>query len=415
MSKSDDACREAIHVPFMAKFVVFAKRVDPLEARLRVFCMTDDKEDKTLEHQEHFTEVAKSRDVEVLEGKPQYIEFAGNLVPITKSGEQLQFSFRAFRENRLPFSVRVKDQHAEAVSRCLFMREPKLPKGEPPQQPICILNIVLPDDIVVDTISLTDTDSLKKQMFANENFDYYRPDPRLADMSNLLGEDWVPLAAQLGLTTSEINVIKSEYPDSVAKQAQSMLRMWLSQSGNKAQANTLESALRRIGREDIIPQCLNVDYPGHGIKEIGKQRLIKKNISLEQSLYEKDIMKDSESVESLTRAEKKEEEKKNFDKYSAEEKVVEETSDEEDFNKTVTERRNLIEERLSVDRTVPASSQRVEIVQEISSIKRQSLVENKIAEVEQKAVVEVVDSAKTTITPNELTTSPTAERRAIVD
>lgn len=110
----------------MAKFAVFAKRVDPLEARLRVFCMTDDKEEKTLESQENFTEVAKSRDVEVLEGKLQYIEFAGNLVPITKSGEQLQFSFRAFRENRLPFSVRVKDQHAEAVSRCLFMREPKV-------------------------------------------------------------------------------------------------------------------------------------------------------------------------------------------------------------------------------------------------------------------------------------------------
>ena len=47
------------------RFVVYAKRVDPLEARLRVFVMTDDKEDKTLEHQEHFTEVAKSRDVEV--------------------------------------------------------------------------------------------------------------------------------------------------------------------------------------------------------------------------------------------------------------------------------------------------------------------------------------------------------------
>jgi ankyrin len=49
--------------------VVFAKRVDILEARLRVFCMTDDKEDKTLEHQEHFTEVAKSRDVEVCESR----------------------------------------------------------------------------------------------------------------------------------------------------------------------------------------------------------------------------------------------------------------------------------------------------------------------------------------------------------
>lgn len=44
---------------------MFAKRIDVLEARLRVFCMTDDKEDKTLEHQENFTEVAKSRDVEV--------------------------------------------------------------------------------------------------------------------------------------------------------------------------------------------------------------------------------------------------------------------------------------------------------------------------------------------------------------
>lgn len=48
---------------------MFSKRVDPLEARLRVFCMTDDKEDKTLEHQEHFTEVAKSRDVEVIKMK----------------------------------------------------------------------------------------------------------------------------------------------------------------------------------------------------------------------------------------------------------------------------------------------------------------------------------------------------------
>lgn len=49
----------------MAKFVVFAKRISPFEARVRVFCMTDDKEDKTLEHQEHFLEIAKSRDIEV--------------------------------------------------------------------------------------------------------------------------------------------------------------------------------------------------------------------------------------------------------------------------------------------------------------------------------------------------------------
>ncbi|XP_050292765.1 ankyrin-3-like isoform X2 [Anthonomus grandis grandis] len=364
--------KEAIHVPFMAKFVVFAKRVDPLEARLRVFCMTDDKEDKTLEHQEHFTEVAKSREVEVLEGKPQYIEFAGNLVPITKSGEQLQFSFRAFRENRLPFSVRVKDQHAEAVGRCLFMREAKVPKGEQPQHPICILNIVLPDDIVTDTISLTDSESGKRHMYLSEFQDYYRPDPRLADMSNLLGEDWVELAHQLGLTSSEINVIKSEYPESIAKQAQSMLRMWLSQSGNKAQTNTLENALRRIGRDDIIPQCLNVEHqPAHRIskeEEIG-YRLKKKE---ERNVPGKKMIE-------------------HYDKYSAEEKIFEKSESEEEsdhFDKTVTERRERIEKRLSAERSIPASSQRREIVQEISDIKRQSLVEDKIAEVMQKVDTE---------------------------
>ncbi|KRT86355.1 hypothetical protein AMK59_1656, partial [Oryctes borbonicus] len=391
--KISDLFREAIHVPFMAKFVVFAKRIDPLEARLRVFCMTDDKEDKTLEHQEHFTEVAKSRDVEVLEGKPQYIEFAGNLVPITKSGEPLQFSFRAFRENRLPFSVRVKDQHAEAVGRCLFMREPKVAKGEPPQQPICILNIVLPDDIVTETVALTDNDTLKRHIFLKDNFEYYRPDPRLADMSNLLGEDWVPLATQLGLTPSEINVIKSEYPDSVAKQAQSMLRMWISQSGNKAQGDALENALMRIGREDIIPQCLNVD-------DVERIPRIPKDV---MERYQKDIditletpPKQKETYES---------------KYSAEEKIVDEPSDEEDFNKSVSERRQQIEKRLT-ERNIPASSQRQEIVEEITSIKRQSMVEDKIfeAEIKQKP-----DPTKTTTIIKTVTTDVPDSKKTVAE
>ena len=64
---------EAIVVPFMVNFVVFAKRPaaqtsatsSAAEAQLRVFCMTDDKMDKTLECQERFTEIARSRDVEV--------------------------------------------------------------------------------------------------------------------------------------------------------------------------------------------------------------------------------------------------------------------------------------------------------------------------------------------------------------
>jgi len=52
-------------VPYMAKFVIFAKMNEAREGRLRCYCMTDDKMDKTLELHENFTEVARSRDIEV--------------------------------------------------------------------------------------------------------------------------------------------------------------------------------------------------------------------------------------------------------------------------------------------------------------------------------------------------------------
>lgn len=57
--------RELSAVPYMAKFVVFAKMNELREGRLRCYCMTDDKMDKTLEQHENFTEVARSRDIEV--------------------------------------------------------------------------------------------------------------------------------------------------------------------------------------------------------------------------------------------------------------------------------------------------------------------------------------------------------------
>lgn len=193
--------KEAIHVPFMAKFCVYAKRHDPMEARMRVFCMTDDKEDKTLEHQEHFMEVAKSRDVEVLEGKTHHIEFSGNLIPVTKSGDQLQHKFHAFRENRLPFTIKVKDPHSEPMGRIVFMREAKQDRKEAPQTPICTLNVALPENITPESHH-TDADLLAiqaKYSFLREagygKFDtIHRADLRVSDISNLLGSDWIKLA-----------------------------------------------------------------------------------------------------------------------------------------------------------------------------------------------------------------------------
>ncbi|KTG31997.1 hypothetical protein cypCar_00023486, partial [Cyprinus carpio] len=93
--------RELICVPYMAKFVVFAKMNDPVESSLRCFCMTDDKVDKTLEQQENFEEVARSKDIEV------------------------------------------RDSSQEPCGRLSFLREPKTSKGLA-QTAICNLNITLP-------------------------------------------------------------------------------------------------------------------------------------------------------------------------------------------------------------------------------------------------------------------------------
>merc|ERR1712088_453630 len=262
--------REAIHVPFMAKFCVYSKRHEALEARLRVFCMTDDKEEKTLEGQEHFNEIAKSRDVEVLEGKSHFVELAGNLVPVTKSGDQLSLRFYAFRENRLPFNVRVKDPNSEPLARIAFTKEPKNNRqdssssSQAPQAPICNLNLCLQPDITPETAELpegrvadfqTNIRTIREAGYGK--FDtIHKADLKISDIGNLLGSDWVKLAHELEIPDSDINIIKTEYPENEGQQAMVMLRFWLNTQGNKATGNGLERALRKCDREDIINKCI---------------------------------------------------------------------------------------------------------------------------------------------------------------
>ncbi|XP_077445439.1 uncharacterized protein LOC144066022 isoform X3 [Stigmatopora argus] len=140
---SSQVYREVICVPYMAKFVIFAKTHDPIEGHLRCFCMTDDKIDKTLEQQENFTEVARSRDVEVLEGKPIYADCCGNFVPLTKSGQHHLFSFFAFKENRLTLFIKIRDNTQELCGRLCFLKEPRSYRSLP-HSTICNLNITLP-------------------------------------------------------------------------------------------------------------------------------------------------------------------------------------------------------------------------------------------------------------------------------
>lgn len=46
----------------------------------------------------------------MLEGKDVFMEFGGNIVPVLQSGDQPKLGFKAFRENRLAFTIRLRDQ-----------------------------------------------------------------------------------------------------------------------------------------------------------------------------------------------------------------------------------------------------------------------------------------------------------------
>ncbi len=46
---------------------------------------------------------------------------------------------------------------------------------------------------------------------------FHRADLRISDIGNLLGSDWVKVAKDLDIEESDINIIKSEYPDNQGK------------------------------------------------------------------------------------------------------------------------------------------------------------------------------------------------------
>eukprot|EP00062_Callorhinchus_milii_P012081 gi/632958724/ref/XP_007895202.1/ PREDICTED: ankyrin-2 [Callorhinchus milii] len=245
--------REIICVPYMAKFVVFAKSLDPIEARLRCFCMTDDKVDKTLEQQENFTEVARSRDVEVLEGKPIYADCFGNLVPLTKSGQHHLFSFYAFKENRLALFVKIRDTTQEPCGRLSFIREPKSTRGLA-HHAICNLNITLPSytkESESDQEQEEETTGMQeKSVDAQE--DSERAEQRLYLIADHLGFSWTELARELDFTEEQIHQIRIENPNSLVDQSHALLKYWMERDGKYASDERLLQTLTKINRMDII-------------------------------------------------------------------------------------------------------------------------------------------------------------------
>ncbi|XP_056326154.1 ankyrin-3 isoform X9 [Danio aesculapii] len=261
--------RELICVPYMAKFVVFAKMNDPVESNLRCFCMTDDKVDKTLEQQENFEEVARSKDIEVLEGKPIYVDCYGNLAPLIKAGQQLIFNFYAFKENRLPFCVKVRDNSQEPCGRLSFLREIKTSKGLA-QTAICNLNITLPGfkkDVDSDPEEETEKPE-RRHTFASlalrKRYSYLtepgtspqtpceRTDLRMAIVADHLGLSWTEMAREMEFSVDEINQIRVENPNSLTAQSFMLLKKWVNRDGKNATTDALAAVLTKINRLDIV-------------------------------------------------------------------------------------------------------------------------------------------------------------------
>uniref|UniRef100_A0A3B3Q630 Ankyrin 3a n=1 Tax=Paramormyrops kingsleyae TaxID=1676925 RepID=A0A3B3Q630_9TELE len=260
VSLASQLYRELICVPYLAKFVVFAKMNDPMESYLRCFCMTDDKVDKTLEQQENFEEVARSKDIEVLEGKPIFADCYGNLSPLAKTGQQLVFSFYAFRENRLPFCVKVRDNSQEPCGRLSFLREPKTSKGLP-HTAICNLNITLPTHKKTEkperrhnfaSLALRKRYSYLAEPAMRPQSPCERTDLRMAIVADQLGLSWTELAREMNFSVDEINNIRVENPNSLAAQSFMLLKKWVGRDGTNATTDALTAVLTKVNRMDIV-------------------------------------------------------------------------------------------------------------------------------------------------------------------
>ncbi|CAG5923301.1 unnamed protein product [Menidia menidia] len=253
--------RELSAVPYMAKFVVFAKMNELREGRLRCYCMTDDKMDKTLEQHENFTEVARSRDIEVMEGMPLHLECSGNLVPVRKATQQPRcFSFQAFRDNRLPVSVKVRDSSKEPTGFLSFLR--KTTKYEDSQHVLCNLNITMPPCIKIigsedrrrtlTPLALRERYSALNEPAMASMTAMERTELKMAVIAEQLGLSWAELARELQLSVDDINKIRVENPNSLLEQSSALLNLWATREGKRAKMESLYTALKSIDRMDII-------------------------------------------------------------------------------------------------------------------------------------------------------------------
>uniref|UniRef100_A0A669EC53 Ankyrin 1 n=1 Tax=Oreochromis niloticus TaxID=8128 RepID=A0A669EC53_ORENI len=242
--------RELMAVPYMAKFVIFAKMNEAREGRLRCYCMTDDKMDKTLELHENFTEVARSRDIEVRMGaRPQKASLLRRAVE-----RVIDFTFYKKWQHH---GVMVRDSNKDATGFLSFLR--KGTKYEDTQHVLCNLNITMPPCV--------------KVVGSEERRRTLTP-LALRERYSALNEPGVELARELQFGVDDINRIRVENPNSLLDQSSALLSLWASREGKRAKMESLYIALKNIDRADIVTSLEGqAPQPAPGSSEEGACRL----------------------------------------------------------------------------------------------------------------------------------------------
>ncbi|CAD5124042.1 DgyrCDS12350 [Dimorphilus gyrociliatus] len=270
-------------IPYLVNFVCFSKRFSKYRGQLRLFCISDDKLDKTLEGQENFEKIVTSKLIEVGEGWEIGVEVSENFEIVSKSKEGIAMAFRPFVENRLSINLRIRDYRKKDEGFINLVK--KSNKKSSIKEIICTLPIHFPlsnefsdsdsdnniekeideennvidnldesiNNIGIEDVQQALTGTTEPNIKSSNKLNLDELDLKLTDIAGSLGDDWEKLAYRLNSDNAEIKNIQASY-DYHGEKALVYFHYLLSVDP-PVTGKEFVKALKKIGREDVI-----IDY-----------------------------------------------------------------------------------------------------------------------------------------------------------
>jgi len=136
----------ASKVPYIANFIVYAKKEKGNSAKMHVACAVDEKARQSLSLQENCWEVSRSKEIEVFSSTRYLIRIHGNLHELSNTPNYLIFN--PFKENPLPLNVQIKDASQPPIAGISIWQE--LKDGHDDLMHVCNINMQIPECFETD-------------------------------------------------------------------------------------------------------------------------------------------------------------------------------------------------------------------------------------------------------------------------